>query len=230
MKGYPKLKIFIIIFVALLITIPLFINKLYLCGYINNTPINTFFDASDLLAYWGAIVSAISAAYLGYVSYSLNKRVLALTEADTERNKFSTIILESVGVEDSNWNVPIQGNDPVEKQLNKKGFTKIANIGFHVRNLGPAPLSKIIVHYVDCQNVDIAIIEYIYSLAPNCRKNEQIPLINGQVPRLIFEFISCYGKSSYASCNIAPAGIGVQNLDTIVDYQITDSIQTNSKL
>jgi len=134
-----KARFFVSLFVLFVVAIPILINYLYLFGENNDIPPNTIFEASDLLAYFGALVSAICAGYLGYIAYKLNSRVLALTVADTERSKVSTVILESVTSNDIPWNVPVQGYNNAYDQINNKGFIKCSDIGFHLFNIGPAP-------------------------------------------------------------------------------------------
>ncbi len=221
MRKIFKLRTVIGLLILLfLIAIPLVINRLYMYGYRNRITPNTIFEASDLLFYVGAVISALSTGFLCYISYRLNRQVLALSVADIERNKYSTVMLESVTISDNPWTVPVQGYNNAEDQLQVMGFTKISNIGFHIFNIGPAPLSKVVVHYLKPRNVDIAAVEFFCSLAPNFRINSQIPMINGQDVCLSFEFISCYNKVSLATCKITPAGIGITKFDTIVDFQI----------
>ena len=191
-------------------------------GYKNKILPNTMFGASDLLVYLGAIISAIASGILGYVAYSLNKKVLALTEADTERNKFTTVILESLESKDFPWHAPIQGYNNAYDQICSLGFEKCSDIGFYLYNVGPAPLARIVIYYMAPGNKVKATAEYNCALAPNNRKNIQIPLINGQDICLYFEYISCFNKSTYASCEIVPSSVALTDFDTIVDYQIIE--------
>ncbi len=222
-RKFKSRTVMVLLILLFLVAIPFVINRLYMYGYRNRITPNIIFEASDLLLYIGAIISALSTGFLGYISYRLNRQVLALSVADTERNKYSTVMLESVTISDNPWSVPVQGYNNAEDQLKEMGFTKISNLGFHIFNIGPAPLSKVVVHYLSPKNADIATVEFICSLAPNIRTNAQLPTISGQDVRLSFEFISCYNKVSLASCKITPAGIGITRFDTIVDFQIQQS-------
>lgn len=224
MKSNPTLKKSIIVIVVLfcLAFVPYVISHSYFSGYINHIQPNTMFDANDLLSYWGTVLSAISAGILGYIAYKLNQKVLALTVADTERNKMSTVILECVLESDLPWSVPIQGYHSVEKQIQEKGLIICGKIAFKLFNIGPAPLSKTIIHYLNIDNSIFTSVECMRTLAPNSSIKEQIPLLDGQYLKLEFEFISCFNKRSFATCYVSPAGIGVSDLDTIVDFQLIE--------
>lgn len=217
-----KKKILIIpLLLLILVAIPCIINVMYMYGYKNNILPNTMLRASDLLVYLGAIISAIASGALGYIAYTLNKKVLSLTEADTERNKFTTVILETLESKDFPWHAPIQGYNNAYDQICSLGFVKSADIGFFLYNVGPAPLARIVIYYM-AGNMVKATVEYNCSLAQNSRKNIQIPLINGQDICLYFEYVSCFNKSTYASCNIVPSSVALTDFNTIIDYQICE--------
>lgn len=220
---HKKKTVLILLLVLTLFAIPCIINVLYMYGYKHTIFPNTMYRASDLLAYFGTIVSAIASGVLGYIAYTLNKKVLALTEMDTERSKVATVILESIAATDLPWTTPIQGYNSIYDQIRELGFEKCADIGFHLYNIGPAPLARTVIYYMAPGNVVKASTEYICALAPRSRIKVQIPLINGQDVNFNFEFISCYNKTTYASCYIVPFISGSSKLDTIVDYQIKDS-------
>lgn len=99
MQKSNNKRIFIILIVFIItIAIPILINSIY--KYVNG---NKFlWDASDLLSYYGTVISAIGTIILGYIAWKQNERLLALEERSflTENSVLS--LLEEINIKEIN--------------------------------------------------------------------------------------------------------------------------------
>lgn len=221
-KAISNLAVFTLI---LIFCVPLIINISYLHGYRTSVPPNTAFLAGDLLIFFGAILSAAGSFTVGYISYSLNKKVLALTEADNERNKYATVILEARTHLTKEWEAYLEGYNDVDKQAHDKGFEIIDNICFRLHNIGPAVLTYVkIIHLNEESNEKVELV-HLCTLAPNTSKDIKTPWLKGMsFVKLRLEFISSYGKSTFALCHVVPGGHDFEKYETITDYEIVESL------
>ena len=84
-KNYKVICVFLI-FVIAVVVIPILINEAYKC----NNGYGTVWGGSDVLSYYGTMISAIGTVFLGYIAWKQNERLLSLEER--------SYITENVGV------------------------------------------------------------------------------------------------------------------------------------
>lgn len=92
-KSTKKIIVMLIIIVLILfIGVPVFVNVAYLQG----GGITTIWDGPQFLAFYGAVLSAIGAIFLGAVSIWQNKKLREQNEIISHNNKLSQIRLEEI--------------------------------------------------------------------------------------------------------------------------------------
>ena len=110
------------------VAIPFFINHLYMVGIVLNEP-NTAFSASDLLSFYGAILTFLGTTFLGLVAYrqneTHNQKQIELDNANT-LTPFLTIDSVSMSKKESEL-VPFEISH--YKVPGKKAIITIKNIG-----------------------------------------------------------------------------------------------------
>ena len=127
-KPWYKKRWVWIVFTAIAVAIPFIINQLYMCGLDLKEP-NTAFSASDLLSFYGAILTFLGTTFLGLVAYrqneTHNQKQVELDNANT-LTPFLTIDSVSVSKKESE-SVPFEISH--YKVPGKKAIITIKNIG-----------------------------------------------------------------------------------------------------
>ncbi|WP_047338878.1 hypothetical protein [Enterococcus cecorum] len=97
-KSNNKRILIILVIFILIVSVPILINVLY--KYFSGD--KTLWDASDLLSYYGTVISAMGTIILGYIAWKQNERLLALEESSflTENSVIS--LLEEINIKDIN--------------------------------------------------------------------------------------------------------------------------------
>ena len=197
----------VIVIILIVIGVPIAINNVYLSGFKNNIQVNTMYTAGDLLIYLGAILAASGSTYLGYMAYSLNKKIIKSTELEAENRKISIVIVEPRTDADSNWPVFPDGYDSICDQVSKNGVETLGNIYFRLINTGPAVLKNLKVYYFNKLNGLNMCFSQQCTLAQDSKLHLRVPFIKGcSSDSFFFEFVLPHWTDFLVAAPVAKRG------------------------
>ena len=94
MKKNCKIICALSIFVIIVVVIPILINE----AYKSNNGYKTVWDGSDVLSYYGTMVSAIGTIFLGYIAWKQNERLLLLEERSYITENVGAALLKEIKI------------------------------------------------------------------------------------------------------------------------------------
>ena len=117
MNKRKKIILLVILILVMAFVIPVIINEFYKTGqgYI------TVWSGADVLAFYGAIISAIGSIVLGIIAWQQNNRIVKIEEQTFLTNNVSAVMLNEIKIKGTNSTAINFGNH-TEQILGTKNF------------------------------------------------------------------------------------------------------------